>query len=167
MKNLFITEDDIFEVKIYVAEDEEGLIYCDITEEGVNILLEDKDLSIEEYKVVFRKPSFGDLKTLTDILTAPRETEMGITYDMNPIATRIQTISFFIKDWNLVDSKGEKVPTTEENIMKLNPIIAAAIGIQLDFNLSSKEVDSVEEPSPPVPPTIEEISETDVSVVKV
>jgi len=146
MQNLFITEEDVFEVKICVAQDENGLVYCDIDEEGVKFLLDGIEADIEEYTTVFRKPSFGDLMKLTDIFLAPRKAdEDKLSYDINPLAIRLKTISFLIKDWSFTDKDGVKIPTTEENIKKLNPVIATAIGIQLDSSLSDAETENTEE----------------------
>jgi len=143
MQNLFLTENDTFEIKLFIAEDEKGGIYCDIEEEGVKVLMGDKDFSIEEYKFVFKKPSFGDLSQLTDLLTSPRKVgEEYIGYESNPIAIKVKTISYLIRDWSLCDDKGNKVPINEDNISKLNPIIASAIGIQLDSYFSTTDEDS-------------------------
>lgn len=142
MQNLFITEEDVFEVKIYVAEDETGLLYCDINKKGVEDLLEKIEAEVNEYVITFKKPSFGDLSRLTDILMSPRKSgDDYLSYDTNPIAVKAKTISYLIRDWNLLDGEGMKIPFTEENILNLNPIIAAAIGIQLDSYLETSEKD--------------------------
>ena len=59
--NLFLTEDDVFDIIMFIAEDEEGDIYCDIKEEGVESLLKlnKQEGTIEKHVVTFRKPSFG------------------------------------------------------------------------------------------------------------
>jgi hypothetical protein len=137
MQNLFITEEDVLEVKICVAEND-GVLYCDIDEKGVKFLLDGIEAEVEEYTTIFRKPSFGDLLELTDILLAPRE-ESKFSYDANPLAVRLKMMGFLIKDWTFTNEDGSKIPATEESIKNLNPLIAAAIGIQLDSLLNSKE----------------------------
>lgn len=163
MQNLFITEDDVFEVKIFVAEDDEGMIYCDLNKEGVELLIQGKEYGINEYSITFKKPSFGDMIELTKILLSARMFNSDVTdYDVNPIESKLKTMSCLIKDWNFTDGNGGNIPATEENIRKLNPTIATAISLQLEDYLSPDE----EPVPPPVPPEVEEVSETDVSIEK-
>jgi len=139
MQNLFITEEDVLEVKICVAEND-GTLYCDIDEKGVKFLLDGIEADIQEYTTIFRKPSFGDLLELTDILLSPRDMGDGqLNYEANPIAVRLKMMGFLIKDWSFTKEDGSKIPATEENIKNLNPLIAAAIGIQLDSLLNAQE----------------------------
>ena len=142
MQNLFLTEDDVFYIKIFVAEDDEGIMYCDLDEKGVKFLLGDKNAEIIGYTVTFKKPSFGDMKELTDILLFKTDNENeSFSYDTNPITAKIKTMAFLIRDWDFKDSSGEKILPTEENIMKLNPLIATSISIQLEDYLRAKDIE--------------------------
>ena len=145
MQNLFLTEEDVFEIHIYVAEDEEGTLYCDLNIEGVNFLLGDRDGQIKGYTVKFKKPSFGDMMALTDMLFITRDVGDGNTgFDVNPIAAKIKTMSFLIRDWSFTNSDGKKIPPTEENILNLNPLIATSISVQLEDYLRVKREERVE-----------------------
>lgn len=146
MTNLFLTEEDVFEVKLFVAEGEKGNICCDLNAAGVKFLLGKDDIEVEEYTVVFREPSFGDIVKLTNILLHSVTDDSG---GVNPIEVRLKTMGFLIKDWDLTDNSGNKIKPTEDNLRKLNPTIATAISLQVDDHLntnsSAKEV--VEEKS--------------------
>jgi hypothetical protein len=133
MQNLFVSKDDEFVVDFSVATDEKGTLYCDVSEETLKILLEEikqqDNFVIQSYKVVFKKPSFGDTIGLYDSIFSVNGTD-GINVNFNPVATRHKKINSLIKSWNLngVDEK-----PTEENIQDLHPVIATVIGVQVDL----------------------------------
>ena len=140
MQSLFLTEDDTFEVKIFVAEDEEKTIYCDKNIDAVKLLMGERELEIEEYSILFKKPSFGDLIALTDLVMKVSD---KITGNVNPLTIKLKTMSHLLRDWSFVDKNGTKIPAKEENMMKLNPIIAVNIGMQFDEALeATKEEDT-------------------------
>ena len=146
MQNLFLTEEDVFEIKIFVAEDEEGTLYCDLDAEGVKFLLGERESDIAEYTVKFKKPSFGDMMALTDMLFVARDMGDGnMSFDINPIAAKIKTISFLIRDWDFTDDKGNTIPPTEENILNLNPLIATSISVQLEDYLRARSEEENQE----------------------
>ena len=142
MQSLFLTEDDTFEVKLFVAEDENKTIYCDKNIDAVKLLMGERDLEIEEYSISFKKPSFGDLITLTDLVM---QVSNKITGDVNPLTVKLKTMSHLLRDWSFVDKNGIKVPVKEENMMKLDPIIAVNIGMQFDEVLEAKEEEDKKE----------------------
>jgi hypothetical protein len=128
MSNLFIKEDDIFTVEIFVANDEKnGTIFCDIDEVLLKEILgnEKEKYSFKKYEVKFKKPSFGDTIELYDSIFS---TQDGKNIGFNPIAIRYRKILLLIDSWTLTSSK-----PTEEDIKSLNPIIANVLGIQLDL----------------------------------
>ena len=126
MQNLFIKENDEFVVSISVATDEKGTVYCDLNKEGLKAILnEDKEYEIKDYKATFKKPSFGDTIGLHNSVF----TTDGVSVGFNPVMARFKKISLLIKSWNLT---GEEKKPTEEEILKLQPIIANLIGIQID-----------------------------------
>lgn len=150
MRNLFLTEEDIFEIKIFVAEDEQSNICCDLDREGVEFLLNGLKTDIEEYTVVFKQPSFGDMVKLTDVILYPRGINIeSAGLDVNPIMARLQTMSCLLRDWDFTDADGEKIPPTEESLMKMNPIIAISISLQLEDYLkeNQQEESKIEEDS--------------------
>ena len=140
MQNLFLTEEDVFEVKLFVGQSEKGTICCDLDEEGVKFLLGRDDIEVEEYTVTFKEPSFGDIIKLTDILLSSRPSELDtVNYEVNPIETKLKTMGFLIKDWDLTDNSGKKIEPIEDNLRKLNPTIATAISLQLIDHLNSNK----------------------------
>jgi len=127
MQNLFVSKDDDFEVKFCVATDENGTIYCDLTEEALkDFLPEDKKYEIKDYKAVFKKPSFG--KTI-DLYESVFTTD-GTNVNFNPIASRYKKMTLLIKSWNLTEKEGTP---KEEEIKSLHPAIARIIGVAIDL----------------------------------
>ena len=129
MQNLFVSENDEFEVKFCVATDENGTIYCDLTQDALKQFLpedEGKKYEIKDYKAIFRKPSFG--KTI-DLYESVFSTD-GTNVNFNPLISRYKKITLLIKSWNL---KGEDKKPTEEEIKDLHPAIARIIGVGVDL----------------------------------
>ena len=131
-QNLFVNDNDEFEVKFAVATDKNGNIFCDMTkellEEGIKNVSDDPaNYDINSYTATFKRPSFSDAVGLYEQVFS---TQDGSNVKFNPIAARYRKIILLIKHWNL---KGEKEKPTEEEVMKLHPTVAAATGIQLDL----------------------------------
>lgn len=134
MQNLFVDSNEEFVVKFTVATDKHGTIFCDLNEDMITKGLEDikakpEDFEIKNYSATFRKPSFGDTTELYDSVFT---TVDGASVNFNPITARLRKIIFLIKEWDLT---GEKTKPTAEEIEKLHPVIANAIGIQLDLEV--------------------------------
>ncbi|MCD6435528.1 MAG: hypothetical protein J7L15_04000 [Clostridiales bacterium] len=130
MQDLFIKENEEFTVDFVVATDKEGTIWCDITEESLKeMVIEGKEYDFQKYKVVFKKPSFGDTISLYDSIF---KTD-GQSIEFNPLEARYRKIVLLLKSWDLKDSEGNEVPAKESNVMSLHPIIASIIGTQVDF----------------------------------
>lgn len=131
MQNLFISPDDEFSIKFSVAVDKDATIFCDLERKSLISSLEAmgrdiKDFTIEDYSATFKKPSFGDSMGLySEIFSL---SDSGVQF--NPVIARYNKISALIKSWNL---KGEDSVPSEEEIKQLHPVIANAIGIQIDL----------------------------------
>ena len=132
MQNLFIGKDEEFIVKVVVATDKNGTIYCDINEESLRDYMKDmvnlNECEIQEYSVKFKRPSFGDTKDLYDSIFSM---DSSASVSFNPVLARFRKIVALIKEWDLTEDRSFEKPT-EAEIEKLHPIIANAIGIQLD-----------------------------------
>ncbi len=131
MQNLFIEEDDVIQIKFSVATDSDGVVFCDLSNEGLAKGLEAINAELSEYEIKdyvanFKKPSFGDTMGLYDSVFT---TVDGQNVSFNPISARFRKITLLIKDWNLT---GEVVKPTEKEIRRLHPVVAAVIGAQLD-----------------------------------
>ena len=132
MQNLFVNENDEFVVKFSVATDKEGTIFCDLNKEtlmeGLKVIKADvSEFEIRDYSAIFKKPSFGDTMTLYDSVFT---TSDGTNVNFNPLTARYRKIVLLIKEWDLT---GEKTKPTEEDVEKLHPVIANALGIQVDL----------------------------------
>jgi len=131
MQNLFISPDDEFIVKISVAIDKVGTIFCDLGRKSLTDYLESVDRSvddftIEDYSATFKKPSFGDSVELYDSIFSLTN---GVDVNFNPIMVRYNKIAALIKSWDLQETEGKP---SEDDIRKLHPTIATVIGIQVD-----------------------------------
>ncbi len=126
MQNLFIEEDETFDVKFKVATDENGIILCGSDEKSLKAKInKNKKYEIKDYKITFARPSFGDSIELHDSIFSASRT--GISF--NPLEARYKKIFSLVKSWNLTED--EKI--TEEIIKKLHPSVANTIGEQMDL----------------------------------
>jgi len=130
MQNLFVNPEDEFVVYVSVATNKDGAIFCDLNEESLRSSLEGfadvKECEIKTYKIVFKKPSFGDTVSLYDEIFSVNNDSVSF----NPLQARYKKIAALIKSW---DFDGEDKKPTESQIQKLHPVVANAIGIQVDF----------------------------------
>jgi hypothetical protein len=127
MQDLFVKESDEFVVKIVVATDKQGTIFCDLNKESLiesfgNMI---KDMEIKEYEASFKRPSFGDSVGLYGSIFKVTDNDVNF----NPVQARFNKISALIKKWNL---KGQDEKPTTEDIRSLHPTIATAFGIVID-----------------------------------
>jgi len=131
MQNLFVQENEEFSIGFTVATDAKGTIYCDLNRKSMEESLQGvENMEIHDYKAVFKKPSFGDSTELYEKIFSVSEN--GVNF--NPILARQNSIVALIKSWNL---KGEDEKPTEEDIRSLHPVVAMAIGIQLDAEIGN------------------------------
>jgi len=132
MQNLFVKPDEEFVVKVAVGIDKDGVIYCDLDldslKQSMRGLAEIDKCELKEYKAKFRKPSFGDTMALYDSIFSVKNEE---SVNFNPITARFNKIVALIKEWDLTEDGSFKKPTFDE-IKSLHPLIANAIGVQLD-----------------------------------
>ncbi len=132
MQNLFINPEDEFVINFSVAMDKDDTIFCDTTRESLVDSLESMnknldDFNIEDYSATFKKPSFGDTIQLYEKIFQVGADE---AVSFNPIVARYNKIVALIKSWNLT---GEVNKPNEEEIRKLHPTLATAIGVMLDL----------------------------------
>jgi len=128
MEGLFINPEDEVSVEVFVSHDNTGNLLTHYTREA---LVEEHDVDpalVEMHTFVFRRPSFKDaVNAVGDMATKD-----GISLSFNPLAIRFARIKSLLKDWSLKDGEGNKVPVTEQNIEKLNPVLADMVGTRLD-----------------------------------
>lgn len=134
MQNLFVDENDEFVIRFSVATDKIGTIFCDLNREILEKGLEaieakPEDFEIKDYSATFKKPSFGDISNLSETMFITKD---GDSIGFNPIVARYNKIVVLIKSWDLT---GEKIKPTEADIKKLHPVIANAMGIQIELQI--------------------------------
>jgi len=127
MQNLFIGENEEIVIKFSVATNKEGSMFCDLNEESLKESLKEIEKDIENYtignyEVVFKKPSFKDIKEIYN----------KVYNSDNPVEIRYNKIVALIKNWDL---RGKKEESKEEEVRRLHPLIAECIGIQLDAEI--------------------------------
>ena len=131
MQNLFVGENEEFEIFFSVATNAKNSdIFCDIEEKSLIESLKEYKKNIEEYtignySVIFKRPSFGDLK---DIYIEIKDPD-------NEIETKYNKIAKLIKTWNLRGVENEEIK--EGDVRKLHPLIASCIDIQLNIELGN------------------------------
>lgn len=132
MQNLFVQENEEFTIGFTVATDKKGTIFCDINKKSIEETLQGvEDMELQDYKAIFKRPSFGNSLELYDSIFSVNEAR-GVSF--NPILASFNKIVALIKRWDL---KGKEEKPTEEDIRSLHPIIAQAITIQLDAETGS------------------------------
>ena len=137
MSDLFVKPDAEIQVKIFVGQNSSGNLVADSSLDLLKQQDENIDVSlVKEYHVFFRQPSFKDSVSLaSDVFNYSIGTEGGGgggEVDFNPVASRYSKMIKLIKRWTLVDESGKPTPVDEERISALHPVIANAIGLQLD-----------------------------------
>lgn len=136
MVSLFVNPEDTFEITFVVAasKTKPDVLYADINEEELKKQGGTDLGEIEQHKVVFRYPSYGDSTKILD--KSVRFSGEEMTLSLAEIRqTRLITL---IKSWTLKDDKGKVVSTQKDTVQNLHPLIAAVITIQLDKALQDR-----------------------------
>lgn len=132
MQNLFVSENDEFVINFVVAIDKKGTIFCDINEDSLKETMAGlsnfDNCEIKKYEAVFKKPSFGDTMSLYESIFSVNNQS---SVNFNPVLARYRKIALLIKKWDLTPD-GSSIKPTEDQIRSLHPVIANAIGIQVD-----------------------------------
>lgn len=134
MQNLFLTNEDTFEVSLYVAVTINGGIVCDASEDAVKQLIGEDKVDIEKYTIVFKKPSYGDYYYISKGTILINALDNGVSID--PTVSRFKTMMQLLKSWDLKDKEGRIKEVNEQNIMDLNPIVATAIAVEMEEKLN-------------------------------
>ena len=132
MTSLFIDVDEEITIKIFVGKTANGLLVADadllVLKEGDNPISGD----VEEYEVICRQPNFKDSVEISSSLFN-YSTDEGVGF--NPLSARYEKMVKLIKSWSLKGKDGKEMGVSDENIAKLHPVIATAIGTQLDLQV--------------------------------
>ena len=137
MIDLFVDNNAEIVVRVYVAKDKmENVVAADTRA----ALMADNPIftnstEVEEYKFVFKQPSFKDSVDLSGDAFNYSIADGDVGF--NIMAMRYAKMSKLIKSWDLKDSGGNAVPANEENVSKLNPVIASVVSAQLDLAIPS------------------------------
>ena len=133
MNNLFVKDEDEIKIEILVAQTKEGYIYCEAKKDKKDLekLINNDELEgkIEEYTVIFKKPNFKDMSEISNNMVNVNS-ENGVNFNL--LGVRMSKMKKLLKKWDFKDNEGKEIPVNDENIDKLNPIIAGTIGTELD-----------------------------------
>ena len=136
MDGIFINDDDVFVIKVYIAKNtRDNSFIADLNKTkmietyGTDIEID----KIEEHELVFKQAGFGDK---TDILSkttrVTSSSEGNISLSLDVVTARYSAMGQLLKSWTFKDKEGNPIPTTEENLRKLNPFIGAVIAMEFD-----------------------------------
>ena len=127
MIDLFVKPDDEIIIKFAVGLDKNGKLFADLNKD---ILQKSNYKNIEEYIVIFKRPTFKDTVALSREFSSD-----GTNFKINMVEDRYKRVVVLIKSWNLKDGEGNPLEPNEKNISSLNPIIANIITDQLNLEL--------------------------------
>lgn len=132
MISVLVKENEEITVKIVIGANKDGNIYCEPyreKEELVKFLGDDVEGEIEEHRIIFRRPSFQDMKEISaDVFSFGGEGDIAF----NPLAARFAKMKKLLKSWSFKDGQGNPIAATADNITSLNPAIGNVLGAELD-----------------------------------
>ena len=102
-----------------------------------------ENVTYDEYGAIFREPNYKDITDLSDGALAINQ-DGNYMLSVNQI--RLKRVVRLLKSWNLKDGNGKVVPVSEENIEKLNPVVAYTLSYALEnaLGIFDKTADIVE-----------------------
>jgi len=123
--NLFIDPKDIVSFDMHVAV-EDDIVYAN-SEKKV-LLEENKNLKEDQvvaFSFTFKKPSYKD--NIEIMKRSGGITSNGETIEFDAASVRYERFVSLLTAWTLVDSNGDLLPATKENIDKLHPTLASVV----------------------------------------
>jgi len=123
--NLFIDPKDIISFDMHVAV-EDDIVYAN-SEKKV-LLEENKNLKEDQvvaFSFTFKKPSYKD--NIEIMKRSGGITSNGETIEFDAASVRYERFVSLLTAWTLVDSNGDLLPATKENIDKLHPTLASVV----------------------------------------
>jgi len=131
MINLLIEPNDEFVVEFAVAKDKNGRIYSDTNLVDLKEMLSTVGIEceIEEHSATFKKPNFKDVVDMAEAFYG----STGGRISINLIQDKYKKVTKLIKSWTFKDLSGNEIKPTQENINKLEPIVAQVIADKVDI----------------------------------
>lgn len=135
---IFVKDDQEIKVTIYVSSDIKGRTVA----YGEGIILPEEIKLItdtpKKYEIFFKYPNYRDCTDIAD--RGFSFTEQG-DMTLNTMQIRFKRLVKLLKRWDFVDDDGNPIPTSEEMISKLDPVVAAAIifGLEKALGISPDE----------------------------
>jgi len=123
--NLFIDPKDIISFDMHVAV-EDDIVYAN-SEKKV-LLEENKNLKEDQvvaFSFTFKRPSYKD--NIEIMKRSGGITSNGETIEFDAASVRYERFVSLLTAWTLVDSNGDLLPATKENIDKLHPTLASVV----------------------------------------
>ena len=140
MQGLFIDKEDTITISFVLTKDSKGALIAYDSKKILEEEYEDVDPEdfydkscVEEYTVVFKRPSFGDTVQMGQSINMSDLSSVNF----DPWTLRFQRMKHLLKSWNLKDNDGKPMSANAENLSKLHPTVANIIGTQLDIEVGS------------------------------
>ena len=118
MLNVFVKRDNLFEIKVFVYEQDGDLVVVDSVD---NV---PAGVDPETLKFSFRHPNHSDSTFITSqSVTVGEEGLKGFDF------VKLQDLAFrrLLEKWNLTEEEGKEVPITSRSIDNLHPDIARTV----------------------------------------
>ncbi len=123
----FVKATDTFTTPLFIGTDPvNDVLVLAAGERQVLEVLKAKD--IEEHKITFRFPKYKDNVDAVDSATELVNGKFNFKASM----LRFTRMVKLIKAWTFTDESGEPVPVNETTVASLHPLIASAIGDEME-----------------------------------
>ena len=132
--NLFISPKDTVSFDVYVAVDD-GKVYASANKE--DLLKENKNIKEDQivpFNFTFKKPSYKDNIEIMKKSGGIKSNGEPVEFDASSI--RYERFVSLLESWTLVNSSGELLPATKDNIDRLHPDLASVILDKMEEILS-------------------------------
>ena len=128
MKSIFVSDKDKVEVLIYFAKDKKDEIFISNDKDGLTKQKGIKADTLEEYKIIFKTPNYGDS---ISIYKESVKIENG-SMKIDPISLRSNKLINLLESWTFVDDNGKPVVVNQKNVLNLNAGLANLIIDELE-----------------------------------
>tara|TARA_B100000614_G_scaffold262909_1_gene300824 strand:+ start:300275 stop:300712 length:438 start_codon:yes stop_codon:yes gene_type:complete len=121
--SLFIDPNSSIDVKFWIGVHDGQLVGA------IDKSSKIEGVEYDEYAASFREPNYRDIADLSDGAVAIN-TDGNYALSVNQV--RLKRVVRLLKSWNLKDDNNKAVPVNEQNIEKLNPVVAFTLSAALE-----------------------------------
>jgi len=136
MKGLFIEDNDVVVVEVFVTNVDDKLFANHDKEKLISDIGDKKDVvddDIDSLKFTFKVPNYKDEVSIVD---GAIRSDSDDNLEIDAAAVRYERFVTLLRDWDITDAKDKKVPPNRENINKINPVLAIAVMNALDEKMA-------------------------------